>query len=155
MKTQRSKWPATAAYLFLFGTTIVSGQNLITNNPGFESGGGFYQSGNPAGLPGWFGTRFGNYYGSANDKTQTTPGGSRFLYIGNAALSTRAGDRPAATPGQGYKLTFRASGDNNANAFTARLVFYGNNTNYTPLATGTVSQSFTPFLYAGHFQRRR
>ena len=146
MNTQRSKWPATAAYLVLFGTSIVSGQNLLTNNPGFETGGGFFQ-GNPAGLSGWFGTRLGNYYGSADDKT--TPEGTRFCYIGDAALSTSAGSRPTATPGQGYKLTFRASGDNNANDFTARLVFYGNNTNYTPLAIGTVSQSFTPFQYAG------
>ena len=145
MKTQRSKWPATAAYLVLFGTTIVSGQNLITNNPGFESGDGYYTAGNPAGLPGWFGTRIQNAYGSANDKT--TPEGTRFVYIGNTALSTRAENRPAATPGQGYKLTFRASGDNYTGPFTARLVFYGNNTNYTPLATGTVSESFTPLLY--------
>ena len=147
MKTQRSKWPATATYLFLFGTTIVSGQNLLTNNPGFETGGGFFQSGSPGGLPGWFGTRFGNFFGSSNDKT--VPEGTRFCYVGDAALSTLAGSRPTATAGQGYKLTFRASGENNTNAFTARLVFYGNNTNYTPLATGTVSQSFTPLQYAG------
>jgi hypothetical protein len=133
-----------AACTASIGSSETLAQNLLTNDPGFESGGFQIDASNPnqsgPGPVGWTYT-LTNY----NDPTfshgysavitcpdhvngNESPGniGTRMIAVNNAGIQTDAGSRPSVTPGTSYALSalLGPKGGNGADSATLGIDWY-------------------------------
>ncbi len=125
---------------------FASGQNLLTNNAGFEANTAYYgpgwgfPDGTPEVLPGWIITldpAADGYAGAATNQTPQDLEGTHFGYIytgssgSSGLLETAPESRAAVAAGGNYTLWFLARGDASwSEAFaTISLVWHPNNNN--------------------------
>jgi hypothetical protein len=144
-----------AAAGFLAGSTPAPAQNILTNNPSFESNAPFINAtGNVDGIPGWHAVMidttpgtYNSFVGAAGDQPNTTGrDGSNFGYFHGATLETSAASRGAVTAGQQYQLSFLLKNDQglgDTNSVSVKLAFYDNNTTYGTALPASVMQTFT------------
>ena len=144
-----------AAAGFLAGSTPASAQNILTNNPSFESNSTFINAtGNVDGVPGWHAVMidttagtYNSFVGTAGDQPNTLGrDGHNFGYFHGATFETATGSRGAVTAGQTYLLTFLLKNDQalgDTHPVSATLAFYNNNTTYVSSLPASVTTTYT------------
>lgn len=141
MKTKIPKWQILATTFAILGACSALGQGLLLN-PSFESDQANWRFINRP-TPG------DHWSGIAGDKTCVA--GVKCTYSFQVDISTVAADRPDATAGTPYKVTFRANRDTWGWApLSASLQFFGDKTGYTPVPYGTKTVSFPLVQYVAN-----